>query len=57
MVVKERGGARIKLKGCARCGGDLVKEEGKWKCFQCGRIKAEETDKAFKYKTGRQLKW
>ena len=25
------------LKGCIRCGGDVVSDEGDWKCWQCGQ--------------------
>ena len=25
------------LKGCTKCRGDLVFDDGEWKCFQCGR--------------------
>ena len=25
------------LKGCSKCWGDLVFDEGDWKCWQCGR--------------------
>lgn len=26
-----------KLKGCGKCGGDLVLEQTEWRCWQCGR--------------------
>ena len=26
----------FRLKGCAKCGGDLVLDEGDWLCLQCG---------------------
>ena len=28
---------RFKVKGCNRCGGDLVLDEGDWRCWQCGQ--------------------
>ena len=24
------------LKGCEKCGGDLVHDDGDWRCWQCG---------------------
>ena len=26
-----------RLKGCTKCGGDLIPDEQDWKCFQCAR--------------------
>ena len=26
----------FRLKGCAKCGGDLVLDQGDWLCLQCG---------------------
>jgi len=42
VLVKEKLGARWKLKGCEVCGGDLHWEEGKWVCLQCGRKESRE---------------
>ena len=36
-LVKKKTGARWRLHQCTRCGGDLYREEGEWKCLQCGR--------------------
>ena len=27
----------VKVKGCNRCGGDLVLDDGDWRCWQCGQ--------------------
>ncbi len=30
--------AMFRLKGCAKCGGDLYLDDGDWQCLQCGRL-------------------
>jgi hypothetical protein len=27
-----------RLKGCGRCGGDLLQDNDEWRCFQCGHV-------------------
>ena len=27
----------LRLKGCVKCGGDLLLQDEDWQCFQCGR--------------------
>jgi len=34
--VSQRDTMFLRLKSCARCDGDLVLDEGEWRCWQCG---------------------
>lgn len=29
-------GDMFQLKGCEKCGGDLLRDDPDWQCFQCG---------------------
>ena len=38
--MKTQSYAKIMLRGCQRCGGDLVWDEDEYACLQCGRRQA-----------------
>ena len=51
VLVKEKAEARWRLKGCSRCGGDLLMEDGEWVCLQCGM---EDGNKEYPFKWERK---
>ena len=38
-----------RFKGCSRCGGDLIFQDGEWGCMQCGRYYYPKADLPLAY--------
>lgn len=44
----------LRLKGCAKCGGDLITDYDDWQCLQCGRYYYSTTPQSY---FGREGAW